>query len=133
MGAGSGMSADLPPLPMNVRLSYLSESACRKALPAWLHEDNHHRPHSAIGKVPPITRLTNLPGLQRGVRRPLNETAWRRARCTSLRTTIASAGAPLLPSERVLDVAVLVAVDAHWPLLLEGPHELQPCLLHHPQ
>jgi len=37
---------------------YLSESARRKALPAWIHEYNHHRPHTAIGKVPPITRLT---------------------------------------------------------------------------
>ena len=44
------------------RRHYLSESASRKALPTWLHEYNHHRPHSAIGKVPPITRLTNLPG-----------------------------------------------------------------------
>jgi transposase InsO family protein len=43
------------------RRHYLSESSRRKALPAWLHEYNHHRPHSAIGKVPPITRLTNLP------------------------------------------------------------------------
>jgi transposase InsO family protein len=41
---------------------YSSESARRKALPAWLHEYNHHRPHTAIGKTPPITRLTNLPG-----------------------------------------------------------------------
>jgi hypothetical protein len=41
---------------------YLSESARRKALPAYLHEYNHHRPHTAIGKVPPITRLTNVPG-----------------------------------------------------------------------
>ena len=40
----------------------LSESARRNALPAWLHEYNHHRNHSAIGKVPPISRLTNLPG-----------------------------------------------------------------------
>ena len=32
------------------------------ALPAWLHFYNHHRPHSAIGGQPPITRLTNLPG-----------------------------------------------------------------------
>ena len=37
-------------------------TARRAALPKWLHEYNHHRPHSAIGKVPPITRLTNLPG-----------------------------------------------------------------------
>ncbi len=41
---------------------YRSETARRKALPGWLHQYNHHRPHSAIGKVPPITRLTNLPG-----------------------------------------------------------------------
>jgi len=30
--------------------------------PAWLHEYKHHRPHTAIGKVSPITRLTNLAG-----------------------------------------------------------------------
>jgi len=41
---------------------YKSEKARRGALPGWLHHYNHHRPHSAIGKVPPITRLTNLPG-----------------------------------------------------------------------
>ena len=39
-----------------------SESARRHALPGWLHEYNHHRPHTSIGKVPPITRLTNLAG-----------------------------------------------------------------------
>ena len=41
---------------------YNSESARRAALPAWLHEYNHHRPHTAIGGKPPISRLTNLPG-----------------------------------------------------------------------
>ena len=41
---------------------YNSESARRAALPAWLHEYNHHRPHTAIGKVSPITRLDNLAG-----------------------------------------------------------------------
>jgi len=41
---------------------YASESARRRALPAWLHEYNHHRHHTAIGKVPPISRLTNLAG-----------------------------------------------------------------------
>jgi len=41
---------------------YNSESARRNALPAWLHHYNHHRPHTAIGKVSPITRLTNLAG-----------------------------------------------------------------------
>jgi transposase InsO family protein len=40
---------------------YESESARRAALPAWLHEYNHHRPHTAIGGKPPISRLTNLP------------------------------------------------------------------------
>ena len=44
------------------RRFYNSETARRKALPAWLHEYNHHRPHTAIGKVPPINRLTNVPG-----------------------------------------------------------------------
>jgi transposase InsO family protein len=41
---------------------YLSESQRRDALPAWLHEYNHHRPHTAIGRQAPITRLTNVPG-----------------------------------------------------------------------
>lgn len=41
---------------------YNSEPARRAALPAWLHEYNHHRPHTAIGGKPPISRLTNLPG-----------------------------------------------------------------------
>ena len=45
------------------RRFYPSETARRAALPGWLHEYNHHRRHSAIGKVPPITRLTNVPGL----------------------------------------------------------------------
>ena len=41
---------------------YESDSARRNALPAWIHHYNHHRLHTAIGKVPPITRFTNLPG-----------------------------------------------------------------------
>jgi transposase InsO family protein len=41
---------------------YNSESARRAALPAWIHEYNHHRPHSAVGKAAPITRLNNLAG-----------------------------------------------------------------------
>jgi transposase InsO family protein len=41
---------------------YNTESARLAALPAWIHQYNHHRPHSAIGKVPPITRLDNLTG-----------------------------------------------------------------------
>jgi transposase InsO family protein len=38
-----------------------TETHRRKALPGWLHEYNHHRPHTAIGGHPPISRLTNLP------------------------------------------------------------------------
>jgi transposase InsO family protein len=41
---------------------YDSETARREALPTWLHFYNHHRAHSAIGGLPPISRLTNLPG-----------------------------------------------------------------------
>ncbi len=41
---------------------YNSESARLAALPAWVHQYNHHRPHTAIGNRPPIARLTNLPG-----------------------------------------------------------------------
>jgi transposase InsO family protein len=39
---------------------YNTESARRAALPAWLHFYNHHRPHTALGRSAPITRLTNL-------------------------------------------------------------------------
>ena len=41
---------------------YNSESARLAALPAWVHDYNHHRPHSAIGKAARITRLNNLAG-----------------------------------------------------------------------
>jgi transposase InsO family protein len=41
---------------------YHSEAQRRAALPKWLHFYNHHRAHSAIGGLPPINRLTNLPG-----------------------------------------------------------------------
>jgi transposase InsO family protein len=41
---------------------YTSEAARRAALAGWLHQYNHHRPHSALAGRPPNTRLTNLPG-----------------------------------------------------------------------
>jgi len=41
---------------------YPTETHRRTALPAWLHHYNHHRPHTAIGKATPITRLNNLAG-----------------------------------------------------------------------
>ena len=41
---------------------YRSEDIRREALSGWLHQYNHHRPHSALGGQPPITRLDNLAG-----------------------------------------------------------------------
>jgi len=41
---------------------YNSESARLAALPAWVHEYNHNRPHSAIGKRSPVSRLDDLAG-----------------------------------------------------------------------
>jgi transposase InsO family protein len=41
---------------------YATEAERRTALPAWLHAYNHHRPHSACGNQPPLSRLTNVPG-----------------------------------------------------------------------
>jgi transposase InsO family protein len=41
---------------------FTTESTRHKALPGWLHEYNHHRPHTAIGSHPPISRLSNLSG-----------------------------------------------------------------------
>jgi transposase InsO family protein len=44
------------------RRLYTSENARRAALAGWIHQYNHHRPHSALGGQPPITRLDNLDG-----------------------------------------------------------------------
>ncbi|MFJ9317990.1 IS481 family transposase [Pimelobacter simplex] len=41
---------------------YTSEDTRRAALAGWIHQYNHHRPHSALGGRPPITRLDNLAG-----------------------------------------------------------------------
>ena len=41
---------------------YRSERARRAALPAWLHRYNHHRPHTALGGLPPANRVPNLSG-----------------------------------------------------------------------
>jgi transposase InsO family protein len=41
---------------------YTSEATRRAALQGWLHQYNHHRPHSALGGLPPISRLDNLAG-----------------------------------------------------------------------
>jgi transposase InsO family protein len=44
------------------RRLYTRESQRRKALPSWIHDYNHHRPHTALGGHPPISRLINLSG-----------------------------------------------------------------------
>jgi transposase InsO family protein len=41
---------------------YRSENTRRAALAGWIHQYNHHRPHSALGGQPPISRLDNLAG-----------------------------------------------------------------------
>ncbi len=41
---------------------YSSEAARRRALPTWLHIYNHHRHHTALGGLPPASRVTNLRG-----------------------------------------------------------------------
>jgi transposase InsO family protein len=43
------------------RRLYASEQARRAAFAPWLHWYNHHRPHTALGGHPPISRCTNLP------------------------------------------------------------------------
>jgi transposase InsO family protein len=40
---------------------YSSEQARTAALARWLHQYNHHRGHSALGGLPPVSRVTNLP------------------------------------------------------------------------
>ena len=44
------------------RRLYTNENTRRAALAGWLHQYNHHRPHSALAGLPPISRLDNLAG-----------------------------------------------------------------------
>ena len=39
---------------------YVSSRQRRDALPAWTHRYNFHRQHSALGRMPPISRVNNL-------------------------------------------------------------------------
>jgi transposase InsO family protein len=43
------------------RRLYPTEAARRAAFAPWLHWYNQHRPHTALGRRPPISRCTNLP------------------------------------------------------------------------
>jgi transposase InsO family protein len=42
--------------------TWQSSDERNQALEAWLHFYNYHRPHSALGGQPPVTRLNNLVG-----------------------------------------------------------------------
>ena len=42
--------------------SYPHSVARAEALPSWLHWYNHHRPHAALGALPPSSRVPHLPG-----------------------------------------------------------------------
>jgi transposase InsO family protein len=42
--------------------AYSSETARVAALRKWLHLYNHHRTHTALGGLPPASRVTNLSG-----------------------------------------------------------------------
>jgi transposase InsO family protein len=44
-----------------VRL-YSSDAARTRALRKWQHLYNHHRGHTALGGLPPASRVTNLTG-----------------------------------------------------------------------
>ena len=39
---------------------YASSAQRVEALPRWLHYYNHHRPHAALGYLPPASRVNNL-------------------------------------------------------------------------
>lgn len=39
---------------------YASSQQRLDALPSWLHFYNHHRPHAALGRLPPASRVNNL-------------------------------------------------------------------------
>jgi transposase InsO family protein len=41
---------------------YRSETERRAAFDTWLHTYNHHRGHTALGGLPPASRVTNLSG-----------------------------------------------------------------------
>lgn len=41
--------------------AYDSSAERTAALAPWVHEYNHHRPHTALGGLPPVSRVTNVP------------------------------------------------------------------------
>jgi transposase InsO family protein len=43
-------------------VSYRSHRQRNEALPHWLYHYNRHRPHSSLGRLPPISRVHNVRG-----------------------------------------------------------------------
>jgi transposase InsO family protein len=41
---------------------YTSDAERCEEFPRWLHTDNHHRGHTALGGQPPAARVPNLSG-----------------------------------------------------------------------
>jgi transposase InsO family protein len=41
-------------------VTYSTSADRRRALPAWLHYYNHHRPHGSLDRATPGTRLHEL-------------------------------------------------------------------------
>jgi transposase InsO family protein len=41
---------------------YRSDTERCQTFPAWLHTYNHHRGHTALGGLPPASRVSNLSG-----------------------------------------------------------------------
>ncbi|MGA8416574.1 MAG: integrase core domain-containing protein, partial [Candidatus Dormiibacterota bacterium] len=41
---------------------YASNQRRAQALTTWLHIYNHHRAHTSLGQLPPISRLNNVSG-----------------------------------------------------------------------
>ena len=42
--------------------SYPNSAARNRALPSWLRWYNRRRPHTALGNLPPLSRILHLPG-----------------------------------------------------------------------
>jgi transposase InsO family protein len=58
----NGENADPMTFITELGLAYRSHRQRNGALPHWLDDYNHRRPHSAIGDRPPISRVHNVPG-----------------------------------------------------------------------
>ena len=61
MGCGAGHARTLADEWAYAR-PYLSNDERSATFDTWLHMYNHHRGHTALGGLPPASRITNLSG-----------------------------------------------------------------------